>query len=1178
MCTVFFGNGKKKIKNFFKNFNFFGFVFLMNSSENQAQKDLQNLISSKDLSSTIFRISDAVTSLDMNYLQDQISPQIVQNLLFILSNQPVGPRTLEECARCIRSYLPIQRSVSQLFYKSNNLQIIVDSLIHISSPAMRDDCITIIYEIIKTSPFLLNNTTFFSNLKTIVSYLNLPGEIIMKRTLANTLNILMSSNGKSLYFDGCMNIISQCYINNKDLTLKNQLLNIIIRNGEKNKLDSNVINAIAAKIDLRYDKDPNLFKDLFKMLILQCSNFDNSVAVIRANFKFHDLLLSHSSLCFNVELQEIILSLIQEMVAPHYFGQGVCPKTNFHIDFAKKIQPFLLTLARYNNLAPLYNMKALIASIEQFRSIIVPPEMIAILYPLATNIECCGAVCYLCHHLISNPLIIDSRIYFEAEKTFENSPTPTNSMLLLPETKNAFENYRYINKKNINNLDTLLDLFGKQKITTAEFMYQGYVKETLTIIQNNYNQASALSSPLSGSASSSLVSFDYLTLLKYLLPCLQYIYFDYSCCSTCKKTPWELQVSPFQLAKFLNKEKRCVINYSGQMATLYVKRHQTLASILGEVNNQLQIFPKSLEDSIRTKIFTSPFSQYLRYIQVEDIQVGTYFIFQTLISNNDYEIIMDDLYKYDYSKSILDILHNDDNFNLVLDSRPDTSFLNLKIVPKMKNGTGGKDDPIIISDDDSDDDVISSFVKIKTKKLQQIPNTVIDLLKIIKFLYKRIIEKHSTQGLTTGVMMTTEDRSIMESFYNYSFIKIVEKEIKSLIKSVPLTTNAIDLVLKYPFLFPLKLRILVFHLKIFQPGQRFHEVLHYFGHNPNNFEPFPPDTVFKLIVPRTNLFEIFCSSLLNFFTNPFSIDIQFENETGTGRGPTKAFFEICLSEATSPQNKLFRKTKYGYFPAPNCDPDAFKAIGALIGKALIMDCITGVTISPFFIQLTYGDFPSLDQVDPELMTMLSDPNNFIGPPGFEVPYEFPGCEGVFQDRGDITSDNVTNFIEEVKSSIISTNVVNAATKFNEGLLTVIPNWKELKLFNFQEITNLICGEPLNMIDKNSLKKATILDIGYDSNSPQIGWLFDYLETASDEKKKQFIRFVTANEFLPSGGLSALNPPFTVIKLDVEHPDSHYPQASTCSSLLKLPEYSNRATFITMFETALEYNQQDFGLE
>jgi hypothetical protein len=112
------------------------------------------------------------------------------------------------------------------------------------------------------------------------------------------------------------------------------------------------------------------------------------------------------------------------------------------------------------------------------------------------------------------------------------------------------------------------------------------------------------------------------------------------------------------------------------------------------------------------------------------------------------------------------------------------------------------------------------------------------------------------------------------------------------------------------------------------------------------------------------------------------------------------------------------------------------------------------------------------------------------------------------------------------------------------------NTHVLSLFRPEELELLACGTP--HLDTAELEAVTIYDGGYSPHHPTIRAFWRVVHSMTLEQQKQLLLFTTGSAKAPIGGLGKLR--FVVQRAG---PDTdHLPTASTCFSVLLLPEYSS----------------------
>ncbi len=114
----------------------------------------------------------------------------------------------------------------------------------------------------------------------------------------------------------------------------------------------------------------------------------------------------------------------------------------------------------------------------------------------------------------------------------------------------------------------------------------------------------------------------------------------------------------------------------------------------------------------------------------------------------------------------------------------------------------------------------------------------------------------------------------------------------------------------------------------------------------------------------------------------------------------------------------------------------------------------------------------------------------------------------------------------------------------------------LKVFCPAEMQIMISGS-ISDINLGDWKSNTRYSGGYTSLDPYVQHFWSIVESMSEIEKGLLLRFVTSVPRPPSLGFSALNPPFTIQRVEVES-DNRLPTSSTCFNILKLPKYSNKS--------------------
>ena len=113
----------------------------------------------------------------------------------------------------------------------------------------------------------------------------------------------------------------------------------------------------------------------------------------------------------------------------------------------------------------------------------------------------------------------------------------------------------------------------------------------------------------------------------------------------------------------------------------------------------------------------------------------------------------------------------------------------------------------------------------------------------------------------------------------------------------------------------------------------------------------------------------------------------------------------------------------------------------------------------------------------------------------------------------------------------------------------------LSMFCAPELQVLISGAT-NGISLDDLRRNVRYTGGYTGVDRNIARFWSVVQEMSPADRGLLIRFVTSCERPPSLGFSALQPPFTIQRVDCND-DIRLPTASTCFNTLKLPTYSGQ---------------------
>lgn len=252
------------------------------------------------------------------------------------------------------------------------------------------------------------------------------------------------------------------------------------------------------------------------------------------------------------------------------------------------------------------------------------------------------------------------------------------------------------------------------------------------------------------------------------------------------------------------------------------------------------------------------------------------------------------------------------------------------------------------------------------------------------------------------------------------------------------------------------------------------------------------------------------------------------------------------------------------------DDVSYEFIGMVLGKALYEGITIGPQFARFFLHKLLGrpvNLHHLPSLDPELYKNLMFVKTYEGDVSdlsltFTVSGEMSanGEERPLVAGGasiPVTNKNRTQYIHLVADWRLNGAIERQCAAFLRGIrLIVPPAW--LATFSAPELQVIISGAARG-IDVGDLEHHASYGAGFYSVHGTIGMFWKVVAEFSDRDKAALLKFVTSCERPPPAGFKQLQPPFTIHKLAAHRPNDVLPMASTCFNILKLPEYSDKAT-------------------
>eukprot|EP00828_Plagiopyla_frontata_P048391 TRINITY_DN9259_c0_g1_i4.p1 TRINITY_DN9259_c0_g1~~TRINITY_DN9259_c0_g1_i4.p1 ORF type:complete len:280 (+),score=29.80 TRINITY_DN9259_c0_g1_i4:220-1059(+) len=205
--------------------------------------------------------------------------------------------------------------------------------------------------------------------------------------------------------------------------------------------------------------------------------------------------------------------------------------------------------------------------------------------------------------------------------------------------------------------------------------------------------------------------------------------------------------------------------------------------------------------------------------------------------------------------------------------------------------------------------------------------------------------------------------------------------------------------------------------------------------------------------------------------------------------------------------------------------------------------------------------------------------------GLCLNFVMPGNEYIeMKSNGmhlEVNLANLEEYLHLLIKFITFESIKCQVNKFREGFNQVFPI-NNLRNFNGEELTELYYGDALNSNWQLSyLQKHILPSHGYTTESRIFQQFLQLLAGFHKQKRKQFIKFITGSEHLPSGGFQNLNPKVTVVKAcpstQNQKPDQLIPSVMTCQNYIKLPDYSSAEILNNKLAIAITEGLESFTL-
>lgn len=357
----------------------------------------------------------------------------------------------------------------------------------------------------------------------------------------------------------------------------------------------------------------------------------------------------------------------------------------------------------------------------------------------------------------------------------------------------------------------------------------------------------------------------------------------------------------------------------------------------------------------------------------------------------------------------------------------------------------------------------------------------------------------------------------------------------------------------------------------------------------------------KLRISRDTVFLSGLKILDKYGASPSVLEIEYQDEVGTGLGPTLEFYALISAEFTKKSLKMWRCENYGHkdtgdevqyvrnalFPAPlDLSKDnkriveLFRYLGVFVARSMLDNRILDFCFSTLFFELAHrqcrakgkqgilGDMDEklelLASIDPHLaksLRYLSDQKESAAElEQMTLTFTLPGYDIDLKENGKqefVTASNVHEFVNRVLDYTLQDGIQQQLDSFIEGVSCVFP-YSSLLLLTPEELVELH-GRVDEDWSPQTLYASINADHGYSMASNTIHELVSIMSSFETSDRRLFLQFLTGSPKLPVGGFRSLKPKLTVVLKHPEdglNPDAYLPSVMTCANYFKLPKYSS----------------------
>lgn len=444
-----------------------------------------------------------------------------------------------------------------------------------------------------------------------------------------------------------------------------------------------------------------------------------------------------------------------------------------------------------------------------------------------------------------------------------------------------------------------------------------------------------------------------------------------------------------------------------------------------------------------------------------------------------------------------------------------------------------------------------------------------------------------------------------------------------------------------PFLFPFETRQLLFYATSFDRDralQRLLDMSPELSSSDSQERVTPRLDRRKRTISRDDILKQAEQVMQDLASSKALLEVQYENEVGTGLGPTLEFYALVSKELQKANLELWNapdnegeyvNSPVGLFPAPlprgakvsqvTKIKSKFRFLGRFMAKAVMDSRMLDIPFSVTFYRWLLGQencltLTDVKYVSPNIYKTLrkmeiivrardailsnddlseEEKNEQIEKLEFDgctiedlgIDFVMPGHNVELMKNGKsthVTIHNLHLYIKLMTHWILYEGVSRQMESLREGFESVFP-LQNLRIFQPEELECVFCGSPKDYVsgwDVRTLMECCRPDHGYNADSRAIQFLFEVLSSYDGQEQRLFVQFLTGSPRLPVGGFKALSPPLTVVRKTLEtnmNPDDFLPSVMTCVNYLKLPDYSSIEVMREKLRLAASEGQHSFYL-